>query len=177
MMVLSDLHLATILSWIALAILGIAALWDLASRKIPNSLPLLLAVCGIAIQISSGAQTIWISLAATLFIFLMFLWAYHKKWVGGGDAKLLPALIPVVPASQIFPLLLYIALMGALLAALIIMGRMIRFSGLHNFEIMQSPQNPWHLDDQLKCDLPYALAIFLGSCIIWQEALEIFSTV
>lgn len=173
-MELTDFHLAPVLSWIALGLLGLAAIWDLASRKIPNALPLLLLACGLAIQISSGAQAIWISLAATALIFLLFLWAYYRKWVGGGDAKLLPALIPVVPASQILPLLLSIALMGALLAALIIMGRVIRFSGRHNFEAMWSPENPWSLDDQLKCDLPYGLAIFLGSCIIWQAGLAAF---
>ena len=149
---------------LALLLLASAAFTDIRYRRIPNLLTLFLLFCGIAIQFQFGMPDMAFSFGTAAGLLLIFFFFYHKKWVGGGDAKLLPVIVLLVPVHQIFYLLLSIGIFGALLAFLILIGRHICFGDRHSFESMWVPENPWRLSDQLKCDLPYAIAIFIAYC-------------
>lgn len=102
-----------------------AALSDAVSMTIPNRLTLLLAAafapaalaCGLApagwaLALGTGAAALVLGVAMFAF-----------GWVGGGDAKLFAACGLWLGAAAAVPFLLWTALVGGALAALLLLGR------------------------------------------------------
>ena len=116
----------------SLLLLLIAAITDLAWRIIPNRIPVLVAVLGLIMQVLLGTVMPALLGAAIALAICLALWRFNI--IGGGDAKLLPAVALCVPPAQLVSLYMTITFTGAVLGLLYIMLRMIfRRSGSSNF--------------------------------------------
>ena len=99
---------------IALAVLLIASLRDLAVRTIPNALPVLLATAGVLQQGLAGHLPAATAVAGAVFVGTTLCWRFGL--LGGGDVKLLSAASLFVAPAMVPDLLVATALAGALLA-------------------------------------------------------------
>ena len=97
----------------ALVLLG-AAVGDLRTRLVPNWVPALLGCVGLALHLARGDLR-WSLLAAAL-VFAVTLGLWSLRLMGGADAKLIPAVTTLLPASHTLELLLFITLCGGVLS-------------------------------------------------------------
>jgi prepilin peptidase CpaA len=111
---------ATLLSTCIVLVL-VAALYDLATRTVPNWMAMALAALGIVQRSVDG--TIGASLIAAVAIFCGAALCWRRGWLGGADVKLLAAAAVVVPPSQVFDLLTLVALAGGVLALFYVVVR------------------------------------------------------
>ncbi|MFN7175795.1 MAG: prepilin peptidase [Thermaurantiacus sp.] len=140
----------------AVLILVVAAVFDLVTMEIPDTLPIALLAIVSAYWIATPGPGIWSPVAAFGTMLAIGLFLFARGWMGGGDIKLLVALAPL-PGLQGLPLLLaVIAIAGGLLAVVMMTVR----SGLH-----RRATDPMSLPQVLRRDapLPYAVAIACGA--------------
>jgi Flp pilus assembly protein protease CpaA len=98
---------------ICAGLLLVAAARDVASRTIPNSIPLLLTVIGIGLQLQGG--TLPAGLFAAGLVFFACALGWRIGLMGGGDVKLLAALALCVPSAAVLSLLTATGLAGGVL--------------------------------------------------------------
>jgi prepilin peptidase CpaA len=112
---IAPLHAAaTLLFPLSCAVLLlVAAARDLASRTIPNTVPLLLSLLGFALQMHDG--TLPTGLIAAMLVFATGVLAWRIGLMGGGDVKLLAALAFCVPPAAVLSLITAIGLAGGVL--------------------------------------------------------------
>jgi prepilin peptidase CpaA len=130
---LSDMHL---MSWIAptaafleILLLLYVAMIDIATRLIRNEICLVLALLGIASQFASPMQVIESLVVATILLLLLLV-IYQRRWIGGGDVKLLVALAIGLPLMGVIQLLTITALAGGVLALVHLMMRLLPYPKL-----------------------------------------------
>ena len=68
-----------------------AAVHDTAARTIPNWMPIGLATVGAILRLRDGDLFFSLEIAAVLFLLLWAMWL--RGWIGGGDVKLIVAVI------------------------------------------------------------------------------------
>jgi prepilin peptidase CpaA len=103
--------------WVTAALLVVAAGFDLRSREIPNTLPLALLVWAVAARALGLQPADWLGLLAGLGLgFALGAGLFALGAMGGGDAKLLAALGAVLGPRAFGIVLIYIALIGGVLA-------------------------------------------------------------
>ncbi|MBR1126672.1 A24 family peptidase [Bradyrhizobium iriomotense] len=107
--------IASIASILEILLLLYVATLDVATRLIRNEICLALALLGIASQLASPMQ-IAESLISAAILFLLLLVVYTRRWMGGGDVKLLVALAVGLPLMGLVQLLTITALAGGVLA-------------------------------------------------------------
>jgi prepilin peptidase CpaA len=74
---------------IAAALLAVAAGWDVARHRIPNAIPVAVAVTGVLSAVwRSGAGAAAASVGALALVFAVLLAAWRGRLIGGGDLKL-----------------------------------------------------------------------------------------
>jgi prepilin peptidase CpaA len=124
------------MNWIAPAagfleilLLLYVAVIDIATRLIRNEICLALALLGIASQFANPMQ-ITESLVATTILLLLLLVIYQRRWIGGGDVKLLVALAIGLPLMGVIQLLTITALAGGVLALVHLMMRLLPYPNL-----------------------------------------------
>ena len=108
-------------SWIApglfLALLAVAAVSDIARRKIPNWTVLALIVVWVGAAIAGQAVGPWyLALAAAAFAFAIGYGLYHFGLMGAGDAKLFTAGALFANLAWMLQFSLITALLGGVLA-------------------------------------------------------------
>jgi prepilin peptidase CpaA len=108
--------LADAAALLALLALALAALSDVARRRIPNAVVAAVALAGLLRQALAGAPFFALVAAACVLLAATLLWL--RGLLGGGDVKLLAAASLLVPAALVPMLLLATALAGGVLAAL-----------------------------------------------------------
>lgn len=111
----------SILMMACLGMFGAAAVYDVASRNIPNVIPLVLLVLG-------GASRFWAgdllgSIVAGGVVFVAGTVCWLMGWLGGGDVKLLGAGAVAVPLRLVPSFLLWVGLAGGVLALIYLAGR------------------------------------------------------
>lgn len=106
------------ITWLAVPALALAALRDIAVRRIPNVLAALVALVGVLHQSMLGFTALGMALAAAALVLLLAGLAWQRGLLGGGDVKLLAAAALLLPAAEVPTLLLAVALAGGLLAML-----------------------------------------------------------
>ena len=99
-----------------LCVLACASVIDLRHRKIPNQASSFVAMSGFALALASRPGSLWISLLLSIAILLVLATGSHFSMIGGGDAKMIPAVSLLVPPESVLPLLLAIAVAGGLLS-------------------------------------------------------------
>jgi len=156
-----------------LGLLLLAAVSDFRHRIIPNRLVALTAGCGIAIRLIADPRTIGVSIGIAAAVMLVLGLAAHRQWIGGGDAKLIAAVTLLVPAVEIMPLMLVIALGGGVVSGIYLLAHMLsrrpafvaaavgraplalsRREGMRRSEIRRIAESR---------SIPYGLAIFAGT--------------
>ncbi|ALG74530.1 hypothetical protein VY88_30365 [Azospirillum thiophilum] len=104
--------------------LGWAAAEDLGRRIIPDTVPVLLVVLGIAPPVVHGAVP-WSAIGAALVTFLALAWMHGRGWLGGGDVKLAAALVLLVGADDAAGFIMATALAGGVLSVVYAGGCLI----------------------------------------------------
>jgi prepilin peptidase CpaA len=126
----------------------IATVTDLRSRRIPNWLTVSALLLGFAmnalIAYPSPLEGIWMSLKGFAFAFALNLLMYMLHMTGAGDVKLLAAIGAMVGCSDFVGIFLLTALIGGVLAIILmtIKGRVQQT--LWNVGYMVSELMKWH---------------------------------
>ena len=102
----------------AIALLGLAAWRDVATRTIPDSVSVALAALGLAMRAIEGWQALAASLVVTVALLLLLLACHMRGVIGGGDVKLLIALALGLPPLGSYQLVVATAVAGGLLSIL-----------------------------------------------------------
>lgn len=106
--------------WVPLLLCLVAAVWDLRTREIPDTIPLVLILGRLAL-LPIGGGVWWHHLAGGIAAFILAAVASRGGGFGGGDVKLFAALGAWFGVFAVVPLGMWVALAGlplALIAAL-----------------------------------------------------------
>ena len=117
--------LQTAILIIAIILLGVASLNDIATRSIPDFASLGLAMIGAAARLADHSAVAALAGSASVFILGALCWRFG--WLGGGDVKLLTACCWLVPPPLMPQLVLVTTFAGGVLAFLYLaLGYMAR---------------------------------------------------
>lgn len=107
-------HLATraVLIGTEILLLG-AAVHDVATRTVPNMVPLVILLAGAVLRVLQGGLELGLLAAAIVFLVTAFCW--RRGWMGGADVKLATASALVVPPGLVPSLALAISMAGGAL--------------------------------------------------------------
>ncbi|SFS18309.1 prepilin peptidase CpaA [Granulicella pectinivorans] len=151
-----------------------AAVTDIRSRKIPNSLTGSALIAGLCLHLSlDGWRGLLSSLAAALIAGSIFLFFYVAGGMGAGDVKLIAAASALVGLGNTAPLLIFTTLaggvMGLVLAAihgrlLATLRNMLRLA-VHHREEGLTPHPELNVSNPATLRLPYGIAIAAG-CLL-----------
>lgn len=101
-----------------IAMLIAAAIWDMKSRTIPNSLNAAIAVAAISYWIAIGLS-VWPDMAIQfgigLLVFAVFAAAFAIGAMGGGDVKMVAALALWLPPAQALMMIAIMSIAGGVL--------------------------------------------------------------
>ena len=139
-----------LLECVGLAGLLLAAVVDLKSRVIPNTLVAAVVASGVGLRLTEDGGDAWQGFVIAALVFTpLALLAVHGV-IGGGDAKMIPAAVLLVDPSRTGLLLAAIALAGGLLS-------------LGYLAASACPATAIRRGPILAFGLPYGLAIFAGA--------------
>src|SRR5207245_9761888 len=114
-------QMQTLTTILAISVLIVAAYGDICRRRIPNELAISIAILGLARMVIAGEPgvALWTLAAGAAVLFSGFL-VFWRGLLGGGDAKLLAAVVLLVGYRELADLLLIMGLVGGLLALIVI---------------------------------------------------------
>jgi prepilin peptidase CpaA len=116
-----------ILLFAAAMALLFAAAHDVAVRTVPNSVSLVVALSGLALNALDGQ--LLPALFRTGLVFAAVWYCWRRGWIGGGDVKLLSACVLLVPPASVPELMVSTAVAGGLLAlSYLVLSRVLRGS-------------------------------------------------
>ncbi len=153
----------------------LAALTDLARRKIPNPL-VLSGLCGaLVLQALPGAGTVLSCLGGALTGFLLFLPLYLLRGMAAGDVKLMAMVGAFTGAGPALLVALATLLIGGVMAICIVLSRRRGRAALANIRALLAqsllraagvPLAPAPIDSV--GGMPYGVAIALGTvAVLW----------
>ena len=93
MVVLPAMAMTVIPVGIALGLLAAAAWRDVALRLIPDWISIVLALLGAGTRLASGWLDLAFSAVMALAVFFLLVMAFSRGLLGGGDVKLVSALV------------------------------------------------------------------------------------
>jgi prepilin peptidase CpaA len=151
----------------AALLLGLAALFDLGYRLIPDALPAGLAGLALAVRLAEGWHPALLGLIAAACMFVVLGALSVRGLLGGGDVKLAAATALFLPTRAVDDFVLATALAGGVLAlGYLILGFALRRLGAHR------PRPPSLLGRLARTEgwrirrggpLPYGVAIAVGA--------------
>ncbi|MGY4478366.1 A24 family peptidase [Bradyrhizobium sp. USDA 3364] len=158
--------IVAITSVLEILLLLYVATFDIALRLIRNEICLALALLGIVSQLASPMQVLQ-SLVTAAILLLVLLIVHTRGWMGGGDVKLLVALVVGLPLTGVVQLLTITALAGGVLALVHLMMRLLPYprlapAGSSLVRRVYAVERWRHLRH---APLPYGVAIACGG--IW----------
>jgi prepilin peptidase CpaA len=151
-----------------------SAVYDVASRRIPNFLTLPALACGLVLHAFLGGwrQAATAALGALLcgFVFLVF---YLAGGMGAGDVKLIAAVGCLAGFSRIAPLLVFTGLAGGVMALGLALARgqltttleNVFALAMHHRTMGLAPHPEFNVGNEQTLRLPYALAITAGCAL------------
>ena len=138
---------------LAAALLVVIAVSDWRRRLIPNALVLVYAALFVPFAVYAPVDLAWwwhLLAAAVVFLFTFF--CFTRRWLGGGDAKLIPAVALWLGPQATLPFLLMMGVGGSIVAGLVMV-----VAGKHR-------------GAGRKLKLPYGLAIvFAALVMMWVQ--------
>jgi prepilin peptidase CpaA len=109
------------ISYIAIALLVVAAYTDIKTFRIPNLLVFAIAVIGITRLILLGSPVAAIYAAgAVLIVFVIGFLLFSRGFIGGGDVKLLLATILLIRYPDLFRFFMRVSILGVVLSAAVV---------------------------------------------------------
>jgi prepilin peptidase CpaA len=103
--------------WIILFLVVVAAVLDLRTREVPDSIALAILACAVAATACDWGDVRWLGMAVGLLIGLTSsAVAFYLGGLGGADVKLIAALGAALGPVSLLCLLFWTALAGGLLA-------------------------------------------------------------
>ena len=106
-----------------------AAISDVGSRTISNRLNAAMALLAIPFWIASGLA-LWpeipVQFGAALLVFLIFAGLFAVGAMGGGDVKMIGAVMLWIPLPLFLPMLMIMAIGGGILSALMLIHMKLR---------------------------------------------------
>jgi prepilin peptidase CpaA len=154
-----------------LAGLTVASVTDIRSRRIPNTLVLVLTLLGVAFSVITVPPSIGVSRALVSCSIGFALWIpfYALRMLGAGDVKLFAAASCWLAPSQVFAAALVSAFAGGILS---IVGLVLAHGlGLTTFRIAHLVRDPKMLATPLavpagRRTLPYGVAMAFGLAVV-----------
>lgn len=152
--------------------LALAVFEDVRQRILPNRYLLVAGLCGVA-EAALQPNSDLLPRLGLAIASLILLWPLVSRgWLGGGDAKMVPAALLLVSPSQAPLLGCTLVLAGGLLGLIMLIMRGV-YGGKSAFpeEPLLKPANPWSLRDQISAGVPYGAAIWIGLIVTkWAAA-------
>lgn len=155
-------HVVQIAMGVPLAFAG----WrDLVVRRIPNWVSILLALLGVLLRLVAGPRALGLSIALALMLLAILFLFHARNVIGGGDVKLMVAL--VLGASPLTGLrfLAATALSGGLLACAYLLLQAAGGGRVPAASCARLPVRLWAVEcwRARHSSLPYGLAIVAGA--------------
>src|SRR5580658_10428899 len=153
---------------------SLSAVYDVASRRIPNFLTFPGLVIGLALHgfVGGWRESVTAALGGLLcgLIFLIF---YLAGGMGAGDVKLMAAVGCLAGFSRIATLLVFTGLAGGVMAIAMALARRQLVATLHNMFALAmhhrtmglTPHPEFNVGNEQALRLPYALAIAAGCAL------------
>jgi prepilin peptidase CpaA len=137
---------------LGVTILTIIAYCDVRERRIPNVLSLAVGALGLTRLVLAGDPIAagYTLIAATAVLVVAFLLFWHGV-IGGGDAKLIPAMVLFIGYSDLLDFLFLMSMCGGLLALIIIARDKVNPRGLQ--------ASVAGIDASTRSTVPYGVAI------------------
>lgn len=134
-----------------------AALKDIATLTIPNWLNASLAIMFVpaALFIMPGWETIGWHVLAAVITFAVCVALFMLGIFGGGDAKLIPAVILWIGSTELMTFFFWMTMSGAVLAIIVYFSR----------RVIAAKGAPWFAYETLQKGngVPYGVAIIIGA--------------
>lgn len=165
-----------IADYVLIVVLTVAAISDIRYRKVRNWLTMPAMVVGplLAAFHANGQLGVISSLKGLGIMLVVGMFVYMIGFLGGGDAKLLAAVGSFVGISAVGIVLMWIALMGAVMAISVVFVRHGVIGGLKRIKsgfatMLVSKSVITGVVDEKATKLPYSIAIAAGT-LIWMGA-------
>jgi prepilin peptidase CpaA len=163
---------ATLYGGALLALMGMAALFDLRTRRIPNAITVTGLMLALAIRATLGAAAVGTGLAGAGVALAVVLPLFALRGMGGGDAKLLIVTGAFLGAEGFFVALLATFMFGGIMSVLaaarrgVILPLLLNTFGLAGWLVTlgrRGRRPVLETADALK--VPYGVAIAAGAVV------------
>ncbi len=145
-----------------------AAARDIATRLIPDVIPLALAALGLVSRLTVGWADAGVSLLIGLLLFAMLLPLAMRGWLGGGDVKLIAAMAVGFAPHETWIFIVTTVFAGGALGIVYIIGRYLvpetRVAGGGTLLRRVLAVEAWRM--RRRGPLPYAVAIAIGGLVV-----------
>lgn len=111
------------LTFVCIAVLALASLSDIRSRRIPNYLSVVLVITSLSVYLMiDGTDGLLFSLKGMGLGFIILFVPYLFGGMGAGDVKLMAGVGAALGSEQVLLALIFTALLGGILAVIIILA-------------------------------------------------------
>src|SRR4051812_9364161 len=101
---------------LAALVLLLTAVWrDIATRTIPDAVSLMLIAVGGLARMIEGPSALALSAGTALVLFVLLLAAYSRRYIGGGDVKIMVAFAIGLSPPDCYRFVVATAIAGGLL--------------------------------------------------------------
>jgi prepilin peptidase CpaA len=162
---------------VVLAVVGVGAIYDVRTHRIPNALTFGSAALGVALQVyTSGLPGLWFAASGWCVGLALLLPLFLLRGLGGGDIKLLGAVGAFLGVGGVWWATCFTVLAGALLALAVATTNRYIGTALRNVWAMFGfwravgiqPFPGLTLSDASAPRLPYGIAIAVGTLVaVW----------
>lgn len=97
------------------ALLCLAAARDVATRLVPDSISIAIAVLAIGLRAGQDLQAVLVSVFCAALVFTILLALCMRGWIGGADVKLAAALVLALPPGAVPDFILATTLVGGVM--------------------------------------------------------------
>ncbi len=153
---------------VMLGLLAAGAWQDIATRTIPDEVNALLFVVGGLARLIQGPQELLYSGIGALTLFLLFMFAYSRGLIGGGDVKLMTAFAIGLSPFDCYRFVVATALAGGVLGIiyLLLSRRLVpmRMPGRTSLLKRVVAAEVWRI--RRRGPLPYGVAIATGGTFV-----------
>ncbi|MBR0652315.1 prepilin peptidase [Roseomonas terrae] len=149
-------------------LLLVAAARDIATRLIPDGIPIAIAAVGLVTRAMVGWQEAALSLAVAALLFAALFAVAMRGWLGGGDVKLVSAMAVGLAPSETWLFVVTTVFAGGILGVAYILARYVvpetRVVAGGSLVRRVLAVEAWRV--RRRGPLPYAVAIAIGGIFV-----------